>query len=257
MWSACPFWGYYFGARYYDPEIARWLTIDPMTNKAPDMTPYHYTHNNPINRIDPDGKNDPWAMAIANRYRMAEEGTMSYETLEAVTEGETEAARTIIEVGADTYGDACEVATGYTITGQEGSRATAAVALAVPFVSSAVVKMVGGFLKSLFKGAEKTETVQRVMSKAEAVATKETGLVRGGREGTHFVTDAANSNANRARQRLALPSKPEVKATMEVPAGSFSKPTKVQPANNMPGGGTERTATGNIPAKIVKEEELK
>ncbi len=24
----------------------------------PDMTPRHYTHNNPLNRIDPDGKSD-------------------------------------------------------------------------------------------------------------------------------------------------------------------------------------------------------
>jgi hypothetical protein len=102
-----------------------------------------------------------------------------------------------------------------------------------------------------------TETVQRVMSSAELEATKETGLIRGGREGVHHVTDAASSDALRARQRLALDTTPEVKATLEVPKGTFSQPTKVQPANNMPGGGTERTATGNIPAKVVKEEKLK
>src|SRR5699024_5862301 len=37
-----------------------------------------------------------------------------------------------------------------------------------------------------------TETVQRWMSKAELKATQETVLLRGGRDGTHYVTDSAN-----------------------------------------------------------------
>ncbi len=49
---------YYFGARYYDPAIGRWGSVDPLGHLAPDMTPYHYTHNNPLNRIDPDGRSD-------------------------------------------------------------------------------------------------------------------------------------------------------------------------------------------------------
>lgn len=90
------------------------------------------------------------------------------------------------------------------------------------------------------------------MSKAELKATQETGLLRGGREGTHYVTDAANSTAQRARQRLALPQTPEVKVTLEVPRGKFSSPSKVEEAFNMPGGGMERTATGDIPVTILR-----
>jgi len=90
------------------------------------------------------------------------------------------------------------------------------------------------------------------MSQAELKATKETGLIRGGRDGTHFVTDSANSNAKRARQRSALPQTPEVKVTLEVPAGKFSSPSRVEPAFNMPGGGMERTATGKIKATVKK-----
>ena len=45
---------HYFGARYYDSNIGRFTSIDPVkTNPA-----YQYVKNNPINRIDPDGKND-------------------------------------------------------------------------------------------------------------------------------------------------------------------------------------------------------
>ena len=68
----------------------------------------------------------------------------------------------------------------------------------------------------------------------------------------HYVTDLANSNAFRARQRSALPQTPEVKVTLEVPRGAFSKPSKVEPAFNMPGEGMERTATGNIPVTIKR-----
>jgi hypothetical protein len=68
---------------------------------------------------------------------------------------------------------------------------------------------------------------------------------------------AANSDALRARQRLALPQTPEVRATLEVPAGRFSPATRVDPRFNMPGGGLERTATGNVPARVVEWEVLK
>jgi hypothetical protein len=96
-----------------------------------------------------------------------------------------------------------------------------------------------------------TEVVERWMSKAELKATKETGLMRGGREGKHYVTDSANSTAKRARQRLALDRTPEVKVRLEVPTGTFSSPSRVKPAYTMPGGGMERTATGSIPVRVI------
>ena len=100
------------------------------------------------------------------------------------------------------------------------------------------------------RGGGGTEVVERAMSRAELDATRATGLVRGGRDGPHFVSDAVNNNANRARQRLALPQTPEVKVQLEVPKGSFGPPSRVGPANGMPGGGMERTGTGQIPATV-------
>jgi hypothetical protein len=97
-----------------------------------------------------------------------------------------------------------------------------------------------------------TENVQRWMSRAELENTKSTGLLRGGRDGIHFVTDAANSSAQRARVRTSLPKTPEVLVTLEVPAGLFSAPLKVLPDFGMPGGGMERTATGQVPVTILR-----
>ena len=47
---------YDFGARLYDPAVDRWTTMDPLCEKYYSVSPYAYCHNNPVNRIDPDGK---------------------------------------------------------------------------------------------------------------------------------------------------------------------------------------------------------
>lgn len=44
---------YYYGARYYDPRLSIFISVDPLAEKT--MEPYSYVGNNPINRIDPTG----------------------------------------------------------------------------------------------------------------------------------------------------------------------------------------------------------
>ena len=47
----------YFGARYYDSDIlSGWLSVDPMADKYPNISPYAYCANNPIRLVDPDGE---------------------------------------------------------------------------------------------------------------------------------------------------------------------------------------------------------
>ncbi len=48
----------YFGARYYDARVGRWGQTDPLQDKEPSKTPYHYTSNNPISFVDPFGLTD-------------------------------------------------------------------------------------------------------------------------------------------------------------------------------------------------------
>ena len=49
---------YYYGARYYAPWIARFISTDPMKAERTWLTPYNYVQNNPINRTDPTGALD-------------------------------------------------------------------------------------------------------------------------------------------------------------------------------------------------------
>ena len=50
----------YFGARYMDHELmTMWLSVDPMSDKYPSLSPYNYCEWNPIRIVDHDGR-DGW-----------------------------------------------------------------------------------------------------------------------------------------------------------------------------------------------------
>ncbi|MFH1400377.1 MAG: RHS repeat-associated core domain-containing protein [Nanoarchaeota archaeon] len=45
---------HYFGARYMDSLSGRFTSVDPVADEV--RTPYHYTYDNPLRLVDPDGR---------------------------------------------------------------------------------------------------------------------------------------------------------------------------------------------------------
>ena len=47
----------YFGTRYMDHELmTMWLSVDPLADKYPSISPYAYCAWNPIRLVDPNGE---------------------------------------------------------------------------------------------------------------------------------------------------------------------------------------------------------
>jgi RHS repeat-associated protein len=44
-----------YGMRVYDSRVGRFLSVDPITTKYPELTPYQFASNSPISNIDIDG----------------------------------------------------------------------------------------------------------------------------------------------------------------------------------------------------------
>jgi len=63
----------YRGARYYDSDVARFLSLDPLASDYPSLSDYSYVAGNPIIFIDPDGRSPQ------TKY-INESGVLLYET---------------------------------------------------------------------------------------------------------------------------------------------------------------------------------
>ena len=66
---------YYHGARFNSSDIG-WLSVDPMADKYPSMTPYNYCAWNPIKLVDPTGNE---AMDIDDWYKNTETGAVLWQ----------------------------------------------------------------------------------------------------------------------------------------------------------------------------------
>ena len=154
---------YYFGARYYDPALGRFLSPDPARQFA---SPYIYAGNDPIAKADPDGRiagiDDALELAIIAEVsaEIAVE-TASSATAVAVSTGEATAAMAAaIQTEAEVSAIAVTAAIDATGVGIEAAQAEVIATITADSIIS------GGSLEETTVGvntamaAEESETTQ-------------------------------------------------------------------------------------------------
>ena len=73
----------YFGARYYNSDLSIWISVDPLADKYPNLSPYTYCADNPVRLVDPEGRDvyfvgDDNDRAIEHLQNHNEEGKLEY-----------------------------------------------------------------------------------------------------------------------------------------------------------------------------------
>ena len=47
---------HFSSARYYNSDLSIWISVDPLSDKYPNLSPYTYCADNPVRLVDPDGR---------------------------------------------------------------------------------------------------------------------------------------------------------------------------------------------------------
>src|SRR5690606_3222924 len=56
-----------YGMRIYNPGLGKFLSVDPLTKQYPELTPYQFASNTPIQAIDLDGA-EAWVVIKETKY---------------------------------------------------------------------------------------------------------------------------------------------------------------------------------------------
>jgi len=90
---------YYYGARYYDPSVSQWLSVDPLAYKMPSWSPYSYTFNNPVRFIDPDGRAPEYIIGVSR----SDARKFKSDLHTVLSDSKFEKLRGLISVGGKTF----------------------------------------------------------------------------------------------------------------------------------------------------------
>lgn len=100
---------YDYGARQFNPILARWDRMDPLCENYYSVSPYAYCENDPVNAIDPDGRSG-WKVLLKGVYKVGK--TVARKGLSSLSKGATYAtafndvvddAKTVLDSNASTW----------------------------------------------------------------------------------------------------------------------------------------------------------
>ena len=63
---------------YYTDRLSIWLSVDPLADKYPHLSPYAYCADNPVMLVDPDGKKIRFAKGSSNKFKQAFKQAVNY-----------------------------------------------------------------------------------------------------------------------------------------------------------------------------------
>jgi RHS repeat-associated protein len=183
---------YYYGARYYDPELGRFLSCDPLASKYPGWSPYVYTLDNPIKFIDPNGE-DAWEFIKGG-------GTGAFNFVTGTLMGIHENIQAFNENPVDYIEDVGMNATAFVMADKEKMAQDMALQIADKWTSGdfgkgEIVGQVGASIALAFAGVKgpnifgatnKIKTAQGLISKAGTLTRLKSGKLQG------FVTGNAD-----------------------------------------------------------------
>ena len=69
---------YYYGARYYEPKLSLWMSVDPLQEKYPNISTYCYAANSPIKFIDSDGRKLLFASGTTEAFKQKFRAAIMY-----------------------------------------------------------------------------------------------------------------------------------------------------------------------------------
>lgn len=192
----------YFGARWYDPQIGRFMGIDPVgvdiERSIHSFNRYAYANNNPYKYVDPNGEL-PVLLLVPLIIKGIDAGITAYDSYQAYqAEG--------------TIGVFKTLGTGAALGVLPGGK---------------ILSKIGGKVSNVTKGG--TTTLYRAVGPDELADIKKTGQLinRGSAEGKYF-TNSAEHASDYAKQAVkAFGDQPYTTIKTKVPTSSLPSPTSV------------------------------
>lgn len=201
----------YFGARYYDPAVPRFITVDPILGERnpsellqtePRLlttTPYGYVFGNPTNLADPDGR-CPSCLEqlktifsydetyLGDLFRADQQGQLE----QKISQDLNDAGNAVVDAGA---GLADKVADASTIAAAGGL-------VAAPFTGGGSLT-VTGYALTAGVAADATSTALKTVDAVAFDGTKEAVIEQGIKLGSNIVAGKLGSKVGSAFVRVA------------------------------------------------------
>ena len=230
---------YYYGFRFYDPSLGRWLNQDPL-GEAGGLNLYGFVGNNPNYFVDTDGR-AAWGWVARGGWAIGVWAGKSY-----LFDKYVQPHIDDVVVAIDNWNSHAGAAVGVVNDAHQ---------------LLSLRKQLKNLTKLGCSIAPKTGGTRgyRYVAEGEVQAIKDTGKLRGGNPGDTFFTKDVYKSGEKAQQRLSLPSRPTHRVEFEINNNPNlgRNGTKVDANYGQPGKGSEFMTTDPVEVNLINVQPLR